>query len=143
MSIGANKPAAFAQLRERCMRGPCGTRAKYRGGCRCMLCRAANSRYETARGKESRIRARTERKILAADESIRADRSLVPARPSWQLIDKLLGEGYSRTQLARWLGSKAKTPALQLRGRRITARTALNVERMVRAVEDGRLWRTR
>lgn len=29
---------------------PCGTRAKYMGArCRCMLCRAANSRYETAR----------------------------------------------------------------------------------------------
>jgi len=29
---------------------PCGTRAKYMGArCRCMLCRAANSRYETGR----------------------------------------------------------------------------------------------
>ena len=28
---------------------PHGTRLKYMGGCKCMLCRAANSRYETER----------------------------------------------------------------------------------------------
>lgn len=34
---------------------PCGTRAKYIGaGCRCMRCRAANSRYETARAAARR-----------------------------------------------------------------------------------------
>lgn len=34
---------------------PCGTRAKYVAGCcRCMLCRAANSRYETERAARRR-----------------------------------------------------------------------------------------
>lgn len=162
---------------------PHGTRVRYMSGCKCMLCRAANSRYETERlaaskrgehghiidagracshirklshqgvgyksvaatsgvgdsivfgirtGKRQRIRATTERRILAVDADARADHSLVDARKTWQLINRLLAEGFTQTELARRLGSKAKVPALQMKFDRVTAKNAAKVERLYR-----------
>jgi hypothetical protein len=162
---------------------PHGTRLRYLAGCRCMLCRAANSRYECERaaarrrgrgngivdasrarahllrlsragvgrdavrhasdvsrtvlqgiaaGRKTMIRAETERRILAVDASARADGSLVPAGRTWQRIDELLEEGYTKAFIARALG--AKTPALQVRRDRILARTAVKVERLYRSL---------
>lgn len=49
---------------------PCGSRAKYSGaGCRCLLCRAANSRYETMRAA---ARKRGEWNGLVAADRVRA-----------------------------------------------------------------------
>lgn len=42
------------RLREYAAGRPCGTRAKYVSGCRCMVCRAANSRYQTEREQRKR-----------------------------------------------------------------------------------------
>ena len=39
----------FAAMLQRAARRPHGTRARYRSGCRCLPCRAANSRYESER----------------------------------------------------------------------------------------------
>lgn len=159
---------------------PHGVRLKYMAGCRCMLCRAANSRYETERaaarkagdwnglvsakaarrhieklsragigykavadasgvaasivlkikqGRKSQIRKRTETRILDVDAGARANNSLVPAGPTWRLIQKLIErEGFSKAEIARRLGYR--TPALQLRKDRIFARTAIAVERL-------------
>jgi hypothetical protein len=48
---------------------PHGTRAKYLGGCRCVLCRAANARYSTERNRLSR--AGLGNPIVAADAARR------------------------------------------------------------------------
>ena len=179
----------IARLHDTAAQGPCGTRAKYIGAhCRCMLCRAANSRYQTERerlkkeGKgnplvsaasarrhilslsglgvgrraiadacdlradtihrirtraKKHIRKSTERAILSVTKDAVADRALIPASPTWWRIRVLLHEGFSRRELARRLGSKAKVPALQLRTTRITARNANKVEKLYRIVMAG------
>lgn len=165
-----------------------GTRHRYMGGCHCMLCRAANSRYETARsharsngdwngivssatarawiarlskrgigrnaiadasglsrtiindikiGRARNIRARTERRIVAVDESARSDHSLVDAPPTWKLLDELIARGYSQAWLALKLGYK--TQRLQFGRQRITAISASRVERLHKLLNQGRL----
>lgn len=166
---------------------PHGTRLRYLSGCKCVPCRAANSRYETERaaarkrgegghiigagrarrhirtlgrngigyktvsdasgvassivfsilsGRRKRIRASTERRILSVDHFARADHSLVSANRTSRLIGSLLLEGYTKTFLARALGSKAKTPALQLKGDFVTAKNAAKVERLYRRLTE-------
>jgi len=85
-------------------------------------------------GRKKRIRARTERKILAVDLKAAADRAYVPAAPTWRRINELIEEGFTRQFLAKRLGSKAKQPRLQLRKDRVTARHAYDVERLHKAL---------
>lgn len=92
-------------------------------------------------GEKRTIRQDTERKILAVDKGAIADKSLVPAGPTWGLLNELLADGYSKTQIAKWLGSKARVPALQLKRDKINASTALRVYRMYQSVRAGRLRR--
>jgi len=165
---------------------PHGTRLKYMGGCKCMLCRAANSRYETERavarkngdwngivdaraarrhilklskagvgyksvadaasvahtvvaeiraGRRLRIRQRTERSILAITKTAYAGGALIDADPTWKKINTLLDEGFTKSELARRLGSK--TPALQFGHFEVTAKTAARVDRFYRAIMLG------
>lgn len=183
----------FAAMAARFSAKPHGTRHRYLSGCRCVPCRAANSRYETARaadrkagdwngyvsanaarahilrlgragvgqklivaacdvpysivhsiatGRRLRIRARTERRIVAVDATVRGDNSLVDSAATWRLLDRLLEGGYSKVQLARWIvGPHARS--LQLKRGRITARTASRVERVYQMLQDGKLRRDR
>jgi len=91
-------------------------------------------------GHRTRLRASTERAVLAVDAGARADRSLIPAGPTWRRIDSLLAEGYTKRQIAEWCGWKR---AIQLPRGRITARSASRVERVARLIEAGRLRRER
>lgn len=81
-------------------------------------------------GDKTRIRARTERAILAVTVAAVADRALIPAGPTWKLLDELIASGYSKSALARELGYK--TRALQLNRHQVTARNAADVERLHR-----------
>lgn len=172
------KPVAFLAARK-----PHGTRLRYLGGCKCMLCRAANSRYESSRlvarkngewngivsanrarrhllrlsaagvgrrriasvtgvaasilsevkkGIRRRIRARTERRILAVDTEIhRALGSRVSAGRTWRLIGRLLDEGFTKGRIAQEaLGNERA--ALQLGRHLIVWRSARNIERFYR-----------
>jgi hypothetical protein len=77
--------------------------------------------HEIRHRRRPRIRARTERKILAVTAAAaRSDRAKVPAAMAWLLIGRLLEEGFTKAGLAKRLGYKS--PALQLRRDRITAR---------------------
>lgn len=165
---------------------PHGVRVRYILGCRCLLCRAANSRYETERaaarkngdwnglvsadaarahmrklsrrgvgrravgavtgiadsilagivtGKRKNCRKRTETAILAVDVGARSDASIVPAGKTWTILRRLLAEGYTKTELARRLGSKAKVPSLQIRTDFVLASTAAKVERLYNRLE--------
>lgn len=100
---------------------------------------------EIFRGIHLRIRAETERRILAVTSSARADASTVPAGPTWRLIGKLLERGFTQGDIARALGRK--TPALQLRRDRVLARTEMQVRRLFKTIgeppEHGTRWNPR
>lgn len=81
-------------------------------------------------GRKINIRAATERAILAVTADAAGDRALVPAKATWKLLDQLTADGYTRSDLATRLGSKAKTPALQLKRDFVTVRSAYLVERL-------------
>lgn len=182
----------FAGLRAAAARRHHGTHARYVGGCRCLTCRAAHSRYTCEReravargeangivsaaparrhvlalarkgvgykavaaaasvapaillavknGRRQRMRAQAVQRVLAVDGGAIADHALVASGATWRLLDELLAGGYSKAQIARWLGYRM--PAIQIkRGGRITALTASKVERVYRMVQDGRLART-
>lgn len=79
-------------------------------------------------GHRSKIRAATERAILAVDRDAVADHAIVPAGPTWKRIRWLLDEGFTRGRIAREaLG--VQRPALQIGRRRVLASTATKIER--------------
>jgi hypothetical protein len=79
-------------------------------------------------GRKTQIRARTERAILAVTETAAADRALIPAAETWRYLDSLIADGYSKADLARYLGYKM--PALQLSRDQVTVRNAYDVQRL-------------
>ena len=81
-------------------------------------------------GRKARIRARTERRILAVTKACRGDAVHVPAGPTWERIEWLLAEGFTKARIARELGMKR--PALQLNRHRVTVRNASKVEALWR-----------
>jgi hypothetical protein len=98
--------------------------------------------YGIITGERRNCRARTERRILAVDPRVaRAGGSLVPAQPAWHKLDQLIRDGYTRSFLAGLLGSKAKTPQLQLRRDWITYANAVAVDKLVLRIEQGRVRR--
>lgn len=80
---------------------------------------------EVIMGRQTQLRARTARKILAVTPSCIADYATVPADRTWRLIAQLIDEGYSQAEIARRLGFRR--PALQFSRVRVTARTAHRV----------------
>jgi hypothetical protein len=80
--------------------------------------------YEIRKGTRPRIRARTLRKILAVTPAQRAERSLVRGRRTWQLIGRLLEEGYTKKALAQMMGLGV---AIQFRKDWVLARTEARV----------------
>lgn len=81
------------------------------------------------RGVKHRIRARTERLILAVTLAIASDHALQSAAPTHALIAELIEEGYTERFLAQRLGYAH--PYLQF-GELITVRNAARVERLHR-----------
>lgn len=89
-------------------------------------------------GKKTHIRARTERAILDVTAAAAADGALIPAGPTWALLDELIAAGYSKAELARHLGRRM--PALQLSRHQVTVRNAADVSalhRRLRLVDAG------
>lgn len=85
---------------------------------------------EIIAGRKTNIRAATERAILAVTVAAAGDRALVPGKATWKMLDQLIADGYTRSELAARLGSKSKTPALQLKRDFVTVRSAYLVERL-------------
>jgi hypothetical protein len=93
-------------------------------------------------GDRPRARYGTVQRILAVDLSCAKDGVRVPAGPTWKILDGLIGRGFSKVQLARWLGyGGGKFPSLQLRRDFITAANALRVERVAALLNAGKLRR--
>lgn len=99
---------------------------------------------ELRAGRKTGLRARSEKAILAVTPAMASDRALVPAGPTWVLVNELLADGVTKTAIARRLGSKAKVPALQIGTKEVTVRTAYLVERahaQLAACDARRTWR--
>lgn len=81
-------------------------------------------------GERTQVRAQTAQRILAVDAGAAADGALVDATETQALLSKLIAEGHRKTKIAALLGYQATAPALQFRGDKVTARTALKVRRL-------------
>jgi hypothetical protein len=83
-------------------------------------------------GRKPWCRASTRDALLEITTQARADGALVNATSTRRLLGLLLEEGFTKKRLAALLGSRAKTPALQITAKKITAKNALKVKRLYR-----------
>jgi hypothetical protein len=98
----------------------------------------SSSLGDIRRGVKVHVRRSTERKILSVGRDCLTDAKCVSGDATRKRIAWLLEQGYTRTALAAYLGSKAKTPALQIaKHGHVTARTRARVEKLVRDVKNG------
>lgn len=100
--------------------------------------------FKIRSGERQRIRANHAERILAVDMNCMSDGALIDAGPTWELLNGLICYGgYTQTQIAAWLGSKAKVPTLQISENQVTVRTAYCVEQLIRKLDAGLLRRER
>jgi len=105
-------------------------------------CISTSVMFKIVSGKRKNIRVSTEIKILEVDNGARFDNSYVDARPTHRMIAKLINDhGYTKTSLAKLLGSKSKTPAIQLHRDRVTVRNAAKVKKVFDDAEGNNLGR--
>lgn len=86
-------------------------------------------------GKKTQCRARTERRILGVTTGAIADHAVVSARKTWTMLDRLLRDGFTKSELARRLGYK--TPALQIKRTFCLAVTELRVRKFYNIIYAG------
>ena len=86
------------------------------------------------KGTKTQIRHRTERRIRAVTKKdAMGDGTLIKAKRTWVKINRLLREGFTRRALAERMGFGH---ALQINKYRITARTAMRVEKFYRKIME-------
>lgn len=105
---------------------------------------ASTSIWKIRTGRLTKCRQSTADKILAVGRSKASDGAQVDAKATWRRIDDLLAHGWTKTAIARAIGSKAKVPALQLSRSRVTAKHARAIQQLhetalVRVLQDRRL----
>lgn len=81
-------------------------------------------------GKVTKCRPRTAEKILGVRRSLAAGGANVDATKTWKQIEDLLAAGYTKTWIAKQLGSKAKVPTLQVGRKQVLASTARKVDEL-------------
>ncbi len=80
------------------------------------------------KGTRKHIREQNARRLLAVKPQAKAGAALVPAGPTRARLKWLIEEaGFTRTALAKLLGSRAKNPKLQFHRSKVLARTAHKV----------------
>lgn len=87
-----------------------------------------------SRGERPRLRAQSERKILAITTAAAADHALVPAGLTWKLLDELIAAGHTRKSLATALGQSGS--GLQVGREQVTVVTAHRVALLHRRLID-------
>lgn len=91
-------------------------------------------------GRRKWIDADAEARILAVTPADAADRSYIRADRTLELIAELVDRGYTKKQLAEWLGYK--WPALQYYSDRITKRNADAFEALYHRLNAGLIRRS-
>ena len=86
---------------------------------------------EIRRGRKH-VLPETERKILLLKPTLEnlAPNATVPGLPTWRKIRFLLLNGFTRTEIARHLGSTVRDPKLQLSKKRVSVRHALAIKEL-------------
>lgn len=92
--------------------------------------------FEIRNGTRKNLRQETERRLMGFTAEYRSDHSFVPAGSTWKLIDELVEEGFTKTELSVRLGSKYR--GLQFQKDRVVARTAMRVEKLHKALAGTR-----
>lgn len=101
-------------------------------------CDVASSSLAAIRtGTKTLIRVETERRILAVDAGAVADHALVKGSPTWKAIAELRAMGWTKSRISQALGNSV--PALQLKKRRVLARTELAVRQLLERAKEERL----
>lgn len=89
-------------------------------------------------GKKTTIRANTEKAILGVDTGAMADHGLVDAQPVWTMVRRLIRtHGYTRGQISKKIGQGGR--ALQLGKKRVTARNAMKILKLLRDADGDSL----
>lgn len=91
-----------------------------------------SSLFKVMTGKRKRVRQEYMQAVLSVDKEAIADKALVSAKKTWELLDKLLEEGFSKAEIARRLGFT--TPAIQIKKDFITAKTELRVQKLYNTI---------
>lgn len=85
---------------------------------------------EIVAGRRPRIRARTERLILGVTKDAAFDGAYVSAARTWQQVEQLLREGFTKAWISKQIGQNGRS--LQLGRKRVTTRNAAAVDRLWR-----------
>jgi len=88
--------------------------------------------YTADRPQVRALYYRTAKRILGVpiDPTRAAPGAYIDATETWRLLEEMLAAGATKKRIAKELGSKAKTPALQLGRDRVSARQAAAVRRL-------------
>ena len=89
-------------------------------------------------GETKRVRPDTYDLIMSITYDDRPGGTLIPAGPTWQLLNKLIKAGHTRTSIATAIAGKP-TRALQIQRKQVTLRTARKVEQVYRELMGDRL----
>lgn len=81
-------------------------------------------------GEQQRCTPAIADRVLAVGLHRAADGCRIDAGATWQLLEDIIEHGYTKTAIARMLGSTAEYPALQIRRNKINAETARKVEEL-------------
>ena len=76
-------------------------------------------------GRKKNIRARTERLIIGVTKAAALDGAYVSAGRTWQQVNELITEGFTKARISREIGQGGR--ALQLGKKRVTVRNAAAV----------------
>jgi hypothetical protein len=91
-------------------------------------------------GVRKRITRQTLKRILDVDAGAAAGGCRIPAGPTWKILDRLIADGFTKRQLAKWMGVGV---SIQFRRDYVTAETATKVRRLAALQEAGKLRRDR
>jgi hypothetical protein len=91
---------------------------------------AESTLFEILKGKRTQIRSETAQLILDVDTSAIADHALVDAAGAWAAISRLMQfHGYTKARISKEIGQGGR--ALQLGKKKILAKTAMKIQRLI------------
>lgn len=80
------------------------------------------------------IRADLAHRVLQVDKTAASDRSVISAKATWKMIDELVENGMTKTEIAAQLGYKGR--ALQMRKDRVLAKTEHRVKKLYNSIME-------